>query len=280
MITYRAEGIKDPNFEYDLVAKWHNIETFIETYKNWIITSKNNCVTGLNNLSAYVTDGVTGAFSDFEKSYKHLETCVFRGEYPYHHTLGIKSIDNLKELSKQNKLIISYPFSAHGNKHEHFDDIIDYCNLCDIPVFLDMAFFGTCANVNIDVHQPCIKFVAFSLSKTFVTGFCRTGICFTNEQNIAMKLINEYYYVNHVSLGMHTNLLKNFSADYVYNKYRSKQIKICNEIDFEPSDTVFLGYSFTNKTFGKKYSREGYVNRVGLNYVLLEDNYNLKPIPF
>ena len=267
MITAKPLPIKDPNIIIEPRWQYCNTKDFADYYKKWILSSTNCKIFGLDNFNYYLTDGVTGAFSDFEKSFSHLKSVVFRGEYPFHRDTGCSTIDHISELKFGQKLYISCPFAAHGCVHFNFDLILESCEKQNIPVFIDMAYFGACSISSLDLNYKCIKFIGFSMSKAFGTGFCKIGLCFTNEKNTFMELLNQYSYVNHVSIGIHQEIIKNFSPDYLYNKYRQKQIEICNKFDFNTSDTVFLGYTDTPKIKG--FDREGTVSRFGISDLLI-----------
>lgn len=267
MITYKPLPIEDPDVNVSLSWKKYEAKHFADKYRQWILTSKNAKILGLENFNCYVTDGVTGAFTDFEKCYPHLTSVAFRGEYPFHRDTGAKRIETPNDLSVGQKLYISYPFAAHGNVHVMYHKIINRCNQLNIPVFVDCAYFGACKFEELNLNHLCIKFVGFSMSKAFATGRCKIGVCFTNEKNTAMSLLNKYNYVNHVSIGIHDQILDNFSPDYMFDKYRTSQLDICKKFGFEASDTVFLGYSY-NPNF-KGFDRDGTVNRFGISDLLV-----------
>lgn len=271
MITYKPLPIEDLDVQYNLEWKKHNVQEFSFKYKKWIQSSEHAIVNGLETYNYYLTDGVTGAFCDFEKTYPALTSVVLRGEYPYHRDTGATRIEGLSELTPGQKLYISYPFAAHGMAHDQFDLILDTCDKRSIPVFVDCAYFGACAFPNLDVERDCIKFIAFSMSKAFATGRCKIGICFTKQQDTYMALLNEYSYVNHVSIGLHDHIINNFTPDYMFNKYRTKQLDICSKYKLEPSDTVFLAYSYTPKYKG--FDRDGTVSRYGISDLLV-NGYN------
>jgi hypothetical protein len=274
-ITYKALPIKDPQIENTILSTnmWTHIDldTFINKYKSWILDSKNAPILGLENFDYAVTDGITGAYPNFEYAYPHLETVVFQAEYPYHRDTGAKVIYHSTELQKGQKLIISLPFAAHGMVHYLYDNIIQICNNLDIPVFVDMAYFGACKFDCVNLDHPCIKFVAFSLSKAFATGRCKIGLCFYKKtKDLPMTVCNKYQYVNHVSMSIHNNLLDSFSADYIYNTYVEKQHLIAKYFNFEPSNTVFLGYNYDKSLWGS-FDRNDTNNRFGIAELLVSD---------
>lgn len=263
MYTSRALAIRDPEVEKfiatlslipSLYYTNHAPTPSAELWKEW---------SGIDHpgYRALISDGVTGAYNDFYTHYPLLETVTFHGEYPYHRSIGAKRIDRTEELKKGMKLIISDPFAAHGCRHELLDDILDKCDSVGVPVFIDRAF-AQCSLTDFEARD-CVKYIAYSFSKAFYTGKCRTGIVFKTGKNTQVDMLNEYGYINEISLYMNTMLMHRFNYNYIHNKYLPKQRELCKSLDITPSDTVFLGY--TDSLDYKDYSREGYINRICLS---------------
>lgn len=280
MITYKPLPIPDSNIASFLNVecfKKADTEQFKQAYNSWIHSSKHTVVNGLQGFATALTDGVTGAFADFSHAFPFKCTTVFKGEYPYHRDIGAKVIVSLDELTNNDKLIISLPFAATGNVHLEYDKILEHCNALGIPVFIDCAYFGSCSLGNVTVDYDCVKFVAFSLSKTFGTGRCRIGLCY--YRNISpgpMQLLNEYNYINHVAVNIHMPIIQEFTPDYMYNTYRGKQLEIATLLDITPSNTVFLCTSDNIKYEG--FSRAGLINRIGIAELLVATNINIDEI--
>jgi hypothetical protein len=272
-ITVPIEDSKILEYLNNITNIWYknSVKEFKQLYHNWIIASKNSSVLGLDTFDSSLTDGVTGAFYNFNHAFNNFNTVIFKGEYPLHTSTGADMINSVEDLEYGQKLIISYPFAAHGEIHHNFEDILSKCDLLNIPVLIDMAFFGCAKLPLVNVDRPCIKMVAFSLSKTFSTGKCKIGVCYhKNIQNTPMQVINSYEYVNHVSINIHTILLSKFDSDYIYNKYKDKQQLIANTLNVTASSTVFLCH--TNDIKWKKFSRNNLVNRLGIARLLQVEN--------
>ena len=280
-ITYKPWPIPDTRVQELLNTvefKPANVQEFKSMYKDWILSSKHTVYTGLENYSTSLTDGVTGAFSDFTHAYPHRRTVVFKGEYPYHRDTGAHVIDIVDQIAKSDKVIISAPFAATGNVHEYYTAIIERCDELKVPVFVDCAYFGCCKLGEINVDYECIKMVSFSLSKTFATGKCRIGITFHKDLPVVtpMQLLNEYKYVNHIAINIHLPIIQTFSPDYMFDTYRDNQTKLAAMLDVDASDTVFL--CTTSDPYYKGFSRAGYINRLGVAEVIAKDNINLNNI--
>ena len=59
-------------------------------------------------------------------------------------------------LPKGDAVIVSLP-SGNGKQHKDWFELLDTCDELDIPVFVDMAWYGTCWNINVNVNRHCIK---------------------------------------------------------------------------------------------------------------------------
>jgi len=134
-----------------------------------------------------------------------------------------------------------------------------------------LAFFGVSAVPELDVSSDCITHIAFSFSKAFSTGGLRTGVMLTKDQSITpIRNQNKFGYTNMAGQIVHHHIMKNFSPDYIYSKYRHKQVMVCSDFDIEPSSSVLFGISNNEKW--KEYERDGYINRMCISYALQDFN--------
>ena len=109
-----------------------------------------------------------------------------------------------------------------------------------VKVALDLAYVGSTKIQKIEIHDGVEK-VFFSLSKPFGIRNIRTGWYFSKKKDINLhKLIYGAKYYNYYAVDVGETIINNFDVDYVYNKLYYKQIKICNELDLNPSDSVWL----------------------------------------
>ena len=176
-------------------------DLFLECYPQWINESKLNSVTGLEKFKhKAISIGCTQALDWFHLyAAQHGRTIkLFKGEYPYNRDIGIfeyssQMIEHEANIHKNDAVILSYPFSGTGTKHDDYDEIMERCNELDVPVLLDCAWLGSAKNQHIDVTHKCIYGVAFSLTKSLSCGNWRSGICFsrTNEGSLAVQ--TEWY---------------------------------------------------------------------------------------
>jgi len=192
----------------------------------------------------------------------------FRGEYLYHQLVWNHSCPEWKYLDDEplvtnDVVVCSLPFADTGNIHLNFNkNFLDLCQSLDIPVLVDMAFFGICGQVNFDLSHPAITDVCFSLSKTFPVSLSRIGmrLCKKNLDD-GLQIYNRTQYVNRMSAGLGSRLLRIISADDTFLRYRNKQLSWCKLHDLEPSDTVIFGLD-TNHRHNQYNRGSAHTNRI------------------
>ena len=85
-------------------------------------------------------------------------------------------IDDNGTLEYGDALIVSCSSVILQGSLRLFDLRMDLADKCEVPVLLDMVYFGTCVNIDIDTERyPAIEEIVFSLGKTFIIG-ARAGI--------------------------------------------------------------------------------------------------------
>lgn len=244
MLTNKAVAIVDPDIKLFVQSYQFDIDRvvsplmFTKKHRTWLSNDTFKCV-GLEKFqNAYVTDGCTGAFNDVYK-----DTCfVLKGEYPYHRDTGCAiEVADFNQVPANSRLVISYPFAETGNPHKSWNEILQFCDLHGIKIFIDACLTGVSCGV-LDLLHPAITHVAFSFSKAFGTGHARIGVLYSIvDAPSPAKITNHYLYINHNNTYLHYQLMNNFSSDYVFIKYREKQLQICKERNLHVSDCVLFG---------------------------------------
>lgn len=230
------------------------LDTFTNTFREWMNYSDNKSLKGLDAFShADYTQGTSQTFDHFVMKHNHKRQVVaLQGEFQYHKC--ITKFSEFRELvhvhpdflygKDLNALIISAPFSDFGTIHPEFEHIMEVCNDFDIPVCLDLAYWGIAKNVHIDLNlYPCIKEVTSSLSKPFFTlENHRVGVRFTrNYADDGISMLNEVKMANNYSMALGVEYMRNFSPDYNWEKYGEQYETICHENDLVWTDTVIFG---------------------------------------
>jgi hypothetical protein len=252
-----------------------DIPAYIQAFKNWITSSELNPVRGLESFAeASVSLGVTQAIDEFH--YQSLlegrSIRLFRGEYPYHrdiHPFDWESgfIDD-HPLKTSDSVVISYPFSGTGEAHPKMQWLFDECQNLKIPLFLDLAWFGTCGGLTFDLQHPAITHASFSLSKGLTCGNYRSGVRFSRHLKTSkrgqdrLSLQQEWNHSIHLNLMIGKDLMENFSPDTQYKKYRKAQIEVCNELGLNPSPCVHIATGVGLEW--EDFSRDGVVNRINI----------------
>ena len=245
--------------------------TYLNTYRNWINNSKLNTIIGLDNfLHCDYTNGTTEIFDHFRLKHKDKKFKFYKGEYRYHRFSGTnyQLILNSDNLMRGDALIISLPFSSTCNIHKYEETMLT-CQQLDIPVLVDCALFGTCSGIVFNFAYTCIEQIAFSLSKTFPISQLRVGIRFSIiYEPDGISANNKANYINRIGALAGNSLMENFSSDYIYNKYKEKQIKLCKELNLEPTNCVAFAMGSDKWNF---LQRDGLYNRACLSERLIED---------
>jgi hypothetical protein len=214
----------------------HNPINFVKKHRKWL---QNNTfyLKGLDKFEhGYVTAGCTEAFHEVYKEHCY----VLNNEYTYHRDSGMAAVCDIDSIPPLSRLIISFPFADTGEVHRHWDHILDVCERKMIRIFVDACLSGVSLG-NLDLTHQRITHVAFSFSKAFGTGFQRTGVVYTNMEKTPASVRNAHLYLNHMNIDLHMNLMQHFDSDYIFKKYRMKQIDICKKHSLIQSDCVLFG---------------------------------------
>lgn len=251
------------------------IDEYLDTYRQWIQTTNNNSINGFDQFKyACYSNGTTEAFDKFYMKNRNRRFRCFKGEYMYHKLAWRDKFDWLwieeDSLRPNDAVVISLPFADTGAKHNEYDWLMTQCSLKNIPVLVDCAYFGICNDINFDFTAPCITDITFSLSKTFPVANARIGIRFTKEDNDdTMFVYHKIHYNNKIGAAIGLNYLEDFSPDYIYNKYNSKQKQLCKELNVKPSKTVLFGIDFQN--LYPEYNRGSTTNRLSFHKQLIKE---------
>ena len=251
-------------------------DEFLDLYPKWIASSKLNSFTGLESFpNKFVSLGVTQAIDDFVmyclKNNLHLK--MFKGEYPYAREVSEvdwmnESIDDC-DLVTGDAVIISCPFSATGDIHPKWCELIDTCNRLEIPVLVDCAFFGTCKDISVSFNEPCIDTVAFSPTKGLNCGNMRTGIAFTKRRSpdCSLEILSTWHHGVHMHTAIAYELMQHYSPDTIPNEYTDIQKQVCDHYGLTPSKTMHLGLGGEG---WEHFTRDGVCNRIGLRQAIYD----------
>ncbi len=258
-------------------------QKFVDYYPDWVGSSTLNCIRGLETFNyRFPSVGVTQSLDEFH--YRILEEGrtlrMFRGEYPYNRDVHKFFDDNQsnfiddRPLQKGDAVIVSCPFSGTGMMHHSTHRIFDAAQDLNVPVFVDMAWFGTCANINIDLSHPAIEEVAFSTTKGLCTGDYRAGIRFSRhgkidytsgERKNRLALQADWTHGCHLNTRISLELMAHFGPDHQWNKYSKAQTKVCETYNLTPSNCIHIALGGENWL---QFHRDKLYNRVNIGKVV------------
>lgn len=231
-----------------------DLETYIETWKNWISSNSFCNLQGLNVFeSADFVHGTTQAFDHFILRHNHTRViATLKGEFQYHKCIGKNSkfdlidLNNLGSIRPDHALIISVPFSGTGGNIDRLDDIFSICNNYKVPVLLDIAYWGISKNTNIDLWKHwCITDVVCSLSKPFyILANHRIGVRFSRTyHDDGISMINETGMQNFHSMSLGKYFMDNFTADFIWKTFGERYNDIVGRNQISATDTIIFATS-------------------------------------
>ena len=272
LTSYRDETIRMFTVNNNYTEKNAEIikQEFLQTYKQWMFSH----FPRINGIEQYThmcfTQGTTESFAQFYIRYRDNHRLrIAKGEYFYNQMM--KSLwysDNFAWLDDEpikegDVVLLSVPFADTGEVPSSLEKILCDCDRLKVPVMLDLAYLNLGVDMSFDLSHPCIEYVVSSLSKVFPIENHRVGIRLQKEPfEDQIYVINEhnYNYINLLSAYLGTAMMKKFSADYVFEKYHSKQLAFCQKLDLVPSYCVYFGIDYSGRF--REYNRGGNGNRL------------------
>ena len=264
--------------DWDFTELKHN---YFKLYKQWMFEPHPR-IQGIDWYSEpCFTQGTTESFNLFYIRHSDKRLRIARGEYFYHNMIGklydkpFAFLDEDDDLREGDAVVLSVPFSDTGNMPNrltrgcYFQNKVDLetlltrCDYNGIPVMLDLAYLNLAKDLSFDLRHECIEYITSSLSKVFPLELSRVGIRFQKSSfEDQLNIMNEdkLNYINMHSLYLGYHMMKEWKADWLYTKYRDKQIQLCEELEVEPSSCVIFGIDNDNKY--PQYNRGGRTNRL------------------
>ena len=238
-----ADGLSDV-----LTNNTNNAEIFVDTFHEWIQSSKLNNIKGLLNYKTF-TAGTSQAFDTFWMRHHNRRFRCFKGEFFYHKANWKKfhkwEYLDVGSIQSKDAVVISYPFSDYCKEHPQMKNILDDCKKLKVPVLIDCAYYVIAKDLDFDFsNYSCVEDIVFSLSKGFYqANKLRAGIRYSRyfrDDNIDMY--NEWEQLNHLGAYLGTKLLNEFPPDYAVNLFKDRQLKYCEEHNLKPADCVSFAF--------------------------------------
>jgi len=251
---------------------------FLQSFRNWIAGSNLNTIKGLENFSyATQTNGTSESFQMFMMRHHNRSFKFFKGDFMMHKVASNVMrnnwswINNAKEIQKGDAVIISCPFSDTGSKHKQMEQLLLRCVVLNVPVLVDMAYFGMCYDIDVNLDYSCIEEVTFSLGKTFPLIGMRAGIRFQRESiDDPVLFANQHGIVNNFAAMIGHFAMNCAGADYVPKKYKSSYLTVCKNLNLIPTNCVLFALSPHEEH--KEFNRGNELTRLCVSK-LVEEEY-------
>ena len=232
---------------------------------DWVEATHRQWVKDIIDLSkfpyCYFTNGTTDAIHHWLMT-ETREWQYLQGEYEYPNTIKSGTeIDHSYFIDPHKVLYLSNPFAGDGI----FRDVD-----VDCPVILDCTYISSTDKQTINVPQNTEQ-VFFSFSKGFGLIGQRLGLVYTKEPHKSLHILKGFENWNYTGPKVIDYVMSNYKVDTMWNRHREKQIDICNDYGFEPSDCFFL--AITRDKYYRRRRRMKYNDNARICITSLFDEY-------
>jgi hypothetical protein len=229
------------------IETW-STDSYINTFIEWLQDSKHNTITGFDKYphKSYCIGAIDGI-----QSFIHRHCTSRRIRYSEAEFIGSKVISNHASAKSEHlendiirlddAVVVSFPFSGNGGIYNGYTNLLNECTRLNVPVLLDLSYYGISYGLDFNLDHNCVTDVVFSLSKPMAATQLRLGMRLTKEHHDDMVQVNSDLKIyNRIAVQTGIELLKEFSHEYLVNKYINKQIEICGSYDITPTPTLTL----------------------------------------
>jgi hypothetical protein len=224
---------------------------YVQTYKKWMFATHPKIKGWEDYNELCFTQGTTESFAQFYLRFRESKRLrLAKGEYFYNQMMkglwykGKFAWLGEDEIRSNDVVLISVPFSDTGAVPDYLEKLLTECDNNDVPVMLDLAYINLSVDLEIDLTHRCIEYVVSSLSKVFPVELHRIGIRMQRtkfEDQLYVVNGKNHNYINVLSAYVGTKLMEKYPANYIYNKYRQKQLDMCDKLNLEASPCVYFG---------------------------------------
>jgi hypothetical protein len=205
----------------------------------WLLTSKLNKITGLDNFNRVAV--INGCTQFIDNVYMQGAVQTVTNDYRYHQRLKLGVIKDVGRLIPETPLIIAMPFPSIGDVHTNMKEILDEAQDKGISVHVDGAWLSCCREIDFDLSHPAIKSVGISLSKGLGLGWNRIGLRWTKSKDFdAITIMNDFNMNLKAPAMIGLYFLRNLSPDYLWNTHRERYQKICADFGLTPTKSIHL----------------------------------------
>jgi len=233
-----ALDITKGNFKSELTDKVY--QDFKEKCLNYIVSSKLNKLTGFE--TAVRQDVCIGCTQFIDNLYMLGPVQVLSSDYRYHQRLAkAQFVDHYSKLIAGVPFIVAAPFPGVGAVHYEMEEMLNFCSTKGVPVHIDGAWVTCSKDLNFDFSHPAIESFAISLSKGLGLGWNRIGVRWTKKEvNDSISIMNDYQMNNRALAIIANHFLDNVEPDYLWNKHRDRNLKICNDFNLIQTNSIHI----------------------------------------
>ena len=205
----------------------------------WLLTSKLNKITGLDNFNRVSV--INGCTQFIDNLYMQGAVQTVTNDYRYHQRLELGVIKDVGRLIPGIPLIIAMPFPGIGDVHTNMKEILDEAQDKGISVHVDGAWLSCCREIDFDLSHPSIESVGISLSKGLGLGWNRIGLRWTKSKDFdAITIMNDFNMNLKAPAMIGLYFLRNLSQDYLWNTHGEQYQKVCADFGLTPTKSIHL----------------------------------------
>tara|TARA_B100000809_G_C15052000_1_gene499253 strand:+ start:56 stop:1117 length:1062 start_codon:yes stop_codon:yes gene_type:complete len=246
----------------------------IDTFHNWINNSTNNKIDIAVFDRKHLIHKPYDCLHEASWRYRHRRLRKLRGEHQYlDNSFFYLHFDELKPVNVEHKpffryvdsptgkffdldeedwVYISIPFFGEGEVSDKTEGLLNQADLLGVPVVVDCTLLPLAKGFDINLNRPSVKEVIFTIGSNIGMYKSQLGIRFSkysDKDNAGadgsdgvppIQLLNgvDEGFVSFADLLVANDVLKAFSADFLYNSCREIQLEICQELDLIPTSCV------------------------------------------
>ena len=205
----------------------------------WLLTSKLNKITGLDNFNRVAV--INGCTQFIDNVYMQGAIQTVTNDYRYHQRLKLGVIKDVGRFIPEIPLIIAMPFPSIGDVHTNMKEILDEAQDKGISVHVDGAWLSCCREIDFDLSHPSIESVGISLSKGLGLGWNRIGLRWTKSKDFdAITIMNDFNMNLKAPAMIGLYFLRNLSTDYLWNTHGEQYQKVCADFGLTPTKSIHL----------------------------------------
>ena len=123
-------------------------------------------------------------------------------------------------------------------------ELLNWCTHNNVPVLIDMAYFGMCHDIEIDLSHKCIEEVTFSLGKTFPIIGARAGMRLQKtDVDDPVLFANQHGIVNNFGAMIGLTCIESWDSDFIVRKYKDTQLQVCDALGVEATKCIIFATS-------------------------------------